>query len=123
MGKNTFLSLGRPLPTRINIFLSKKSQNLWLNENKYIYVANSLENALKLIETNLAEKVSYTFIRGGATLYNNVWYHKNCKEIFLQSLGISFNWDSIIKKDLLQNFQHIETSKTYSENQIPYDFS
>lgn len=63
MGRKTFLSLGRPLPRRINIILSR---NLSYNPQADVVIAHSLEEAILLAENN---QETETFIVGGASLY------------------------------------------------------
>lgn len=59
MGKKTFDSIGKPLPGRLNIVLSKHTQSIVGVES-----ADSLEKAIKL-----AEDAAEIMIIGGATVY------------------------------------------------------
>lgn len=59
MGRKTFESIGRPLPKRRNIVISRNE--LWQHEG--VEMTNSIEAALKLI----GEKES--FVIGGAQIY------------------------------------------------------
>ena len=63
MGRKTYVSLGRPLPDRINIVLSR-SEN-YTGEN--LYTAKTLADALALAKEKWPEKTIY--IGGGANLY------------------------------------------------------
>ena len=62
MGRKTFESIGKPLPNRLNIVISKTLTNI----NNCI-VKNSLEDA---IEYAKSEKKDNAFIIGGASVYN-----------------------------------------------------
>lgn len=62
MGRTTYESIGKPLPNRLNIVLSKT-----LNNNiQDINVLSSLEDAIKFAEE---QKIENTFIIGGASVY------------------------------------------------------
>ncbi|ASQ47242.1 dihydrofolate reductase [Legionella clemsonensis] len=59
MGKKTFTSIGKPLPGRLNIVLSKQIKKI-----NGVEVAESLEKALALVT-----EVPEVMIIGGATVY------------------------------------------------------
>jgi len=61
MGRKTFDSIGRPLPKRRNIVITRNPD--WSNEG--VEVAHSLEAAIEL-----TKQEDETMIIGGATLYN-----------------------------------------------------
>lgn len=62
MGKNTYLSIGRPLPDRTNIVVSTS-----LLTQEGIHVASNVKDALNI--ANRAPGSSEIFIIGGGTLY------------------------------------------------------
>lgn len=62
MGKNTYLSIGRPLPDRINVVVSKT-----LGIVQGAYVVDSFENALALAARIAPDKE--VFVIGGQRLY------------------------------------------------------
>lgn len=61
MGRKTFESIGRPLPKRLNIVISRK-----LDASPDILVADSLEKAFVLAEQSGAEEC---FVMGGGMVY------------------------------------------------------
>lgn len=63
MGRKTYDSIGRPLPNRINIVISRQT-NLTLEG---VFVVASLEEALDLTQTNFPEKS--IFVIGGGEIY------------------------------------------------------
>lgn len=63
MGKNTFLSMGRPLPNRVNIVLTKDPTF----HADGITVAQSLDEAIKKGKATGADEL---FVIGGANLYS-----------------------------------------------------
>lgn len=64
MGRHTMLSLGKPLPGRMNIVVSSTSQYII---DGYVY-ASSLENALKLVPEGTEE----VMIIGGGQVYKQL---------------------------------------------------
>jgi dihydrofolate reductase len=62
MGRKTFESIGRPLPNRINIVITRNKDF----QHEGIIVADSVQAALKLSEGYKPEEV---FIIGGAEIY------------------------------------------------------
>ena len=66
MGKKTYLSLGKPLPNRINIVLSR---NETFSGNN-LYTARSLTEAIEMVTENWKELD--IFYIGGANLYRQV---------------------------------------------------
>ena len=72
MGFRTFLSIGRPLPKRVNIVISTRS---WADVPEGVIVARSLEEAYSLAkkvsveEVNAADVERKIFIMGGGETY------------------------------------------------------
>lgn len=69
MGRNTFESIGRILPGRQNIVVTKNKNyqiNALLPDNTSIAIAHSLQDALKIVNGDPDEAM----IIGGATLFN-----------------------------------------------------
>jgi dihydrofolate reductase len=127
MGRKTWESLpdkSKPLKERINIILTSKSDYLKTIQKNYgeVYVCNSLENALQFIDTDLFDSVANTFIIGGSLLYEEALNHDNSREVFLTRVGIDYSCDKVISKDSLKNYIHLETSRSCSENLVPFDF-
>ena len=66
MGRKTFESIGRPLPGRTNVVVTRNSQ--WRGEG--VHVAGSLEDALKLSRAQAyIDAADEVIVIGGATLY------------------------------------------------------
>lgn len=62
MGRKTFESLGKPLPNRTNIIITRNPDYL----QRGAFVVHSLEKALRLVEKDGQEKA---FILGGGEIY------------------------------------------------------
>lgn len=67
MGYNTFTSIGRPLPNRINIVVTRRHLNEF-DGKKNIIAAKSLESAILLAKS--LGKGKEIFLIGGGMLYN-----------------------------------------------------
>ena len=69
MGRKTFESIGRPLPGRTNVVVTRNSQ--WWSEG--VHIVSSLEDALKLSRAQVnIDATSEVMVIGGATLYREV---------------------------------------------------
>ena len=66
--------------------------------------------------------VEKAFVIGGGQIYNEAFENKLCRQLYLTKLGIDFECDTFIKKEILKEFRHLESSKTYSEKKIPFNF-
>jgi dihydrofolate reductase len=64
MGRKTFEAIGKPLPNRKNVVITRQKD--FFCEN--CFVANSLENALELCKND-----GEIFIIGGAEIYKQSW--------------------------------------------------
>jgi len=127
MGRKTWESLpekSRPLPDRINIVLSSnpKLLNDYKHHEDNLYLCNSLDNSIAFVEQELGKRAGNIFLIGGSKVYEEGLSHPNCKEVFLTKLGIDFECDTFLSKELLTNYQHLETSISHAENNIPYYF-
>lgn len=71
MGRKTYDSIGKPLPNRYNIVLSK-NVNLDLHDSVYVY--NSVDDILHEYY-NYSNKESEIFVLGGETLYKQFFPH------------------------------------------------
>ncbi len=66
MGRKTYESLGGPLPGRLNIVLSRRSQA----GHPGVRWVPSLDEAIRLAREEVPEEI---FIIGGATIYRQAW--------------------------------------------------
>jgi len=100
MGRETFLSIGRPLPNRLNVVLSKNkfySDSLEMKYDETVLItATSLEDAI--IKTRLQKKE--LFIIGGASIYKQAIQSKIVDNYYLT---IIMGKPEIVKNDDLNN--------------------
>ena len=89
MGKNTFYSIGRPLPKRTNIVLTRDPYFV----ADGIYVAHSVYEALEIAYDADEEEV---FVIGGAQVYKAAM--KFLDKIYLTRVDISVIGDTYLEK-------------------------
>ena len=127
MGRKTWESLpdkAKPLDNRINIVLSSNPKIIsdYKDKTSDLYVCDSLDNSLEMIQKELANKAGNVFLIGGKKVYEEGFAHPKCNEIFLTRLGVDMECDTFMQQDFMKGFKHLETSRTYVENKIPFDF-
>ncbi|KRX08365.1 Thymidylate synthase/dCMP hydroxymethylase domain [Pseudocohnilembus persalinus] len=126
MGKNSWNAKPIPLPGRISVIVSNsmKKQEIEKFGDK-AHIVNSLDTALDLVshlrETqNTAERA---FLIGGARLFEQGIQHEMCRLFYLTKIGIEVKCDTYFPDGFLKQFQHLETTETQSENDIPYCYT
>ena len=114
MGRKTYDSIGKPLPNRRNIVITRQ-KDLKL-EN--VEVTNSLEDAIALCETD-----QNVYVIGGAEIYRQAL--PICTKIHLTRVHQHYDADTFFPK--LSFADWTETEKTDhlpdEKNRIPYSFS
>ena len=114
MGRKTYDSIGRPLPSRRNIVITRKADLQIEN----VEVANSLEEAISLCENE--EEV---FIIGGAEIYKNSIASTNT--IYLTTVHKEYEADVFFPE--INADEWSETYQEYHEadekNSVAYTFS
>ena len=114
MGRNTYESIGRPLPNRTNIVVTR---NKSLSIDGCV-VVNSLQDAV-----DYARKHNETelMITGGGTIYADAvnW----CDKIYLTRIHHKFNADTFFPEVSTLGFQ-LATSQTYeADEKHAYDYT
>jgi len=113
MGRKTFDSIGKPLPNRTSIVITRQKDY----KIEGCIVANSLEEALEK-----AADQEEVFVIGGGSIYkealakaNKIYYtkvHKNFEgDTFFPVLDLK-DWESVNREDCLPD----------EKNEIPYSF-
>lgn len=110
MGKNTFLSIGRPLPQRTNIVVST---NLLPQEG--IQIFSNIDDALK--EATTAPGSSEIFIIGGGSLYSQTI--DKAERLYLTVVDATAEADTFFPE--YSQFKTIVSSETHQEG--GYSFS
>ncbi len=111
MGRKTYESIGRPLPKRHNIIVSRNSDY----EVDGCDVVSSLDEAVKI-----AGDVEELFIIGGGFLYNQTI--DQADKLYLTFIDLDVDGDTLFPK-----YEHLSLRQTFSEHhqkdeKNPYDY-
>lgn len=116
MGRKTYESIGRPLPGRLNIVLSRDSD--FCIEG--CLTANSLENALSLVERD-EKSHEEVFINGGAHLYRE--YLSDIDSLYLTIINAELKGDTFFPDYTQYNWQEIHRSEHPADDKNAYDLT
>ena len=105
MGYNTWKSIGRKLPRRINIVIDRNAI-LPKVENNVIFV-NSLDVALNHIEGSERGEI---FVIGGGKVYREALVRKDLDKVYLTKINKKFEGDITFPK-LKDNFKLIKVKR------------
>jgi dihydrofolate reductase len=115
MGRKTFDSIGKPLPNRINIVISR---NAGL-KIEGCYVVNSLENAIKIAqELSDQEEV---FIIGGEKIYQLAVPFAT--KLYLTKVDLSPKGDAFFDLEPYSDWKEIEKQDFCKDEKNEADFS
>lgn len=123
MGRKTFDSIGRPLPNRINIVVTRNKENV---DNPNVIKVTSLEEALRK-----APNDRDVFFIGGSTIYNQALEAGLVKRLYVTEIDIEVDEDSddVVKFEFDDTvFARVERTesttlnkKTGSDVDVTYD--
>ncbi|AOW17306.1 diacylglycerol kinase [Polaribacter vadi] len=115
MGRNTFESIGKPLPNRTTIIITR-------NKNYFkdgCLIANSLEQALEM-----AKEEEQVFVIGGAQIYNYAMEHNLVDTLDITLVHHEFDADVYfpeIDSDIWEQVE-IESFTADDKNKLDYSF-
>lgn len=112
MGRKTYESIGKPLPERKNIIVTR-------NQNYYAdgcYIAESLEKAIKL-----ANDYSECFIIGGGEIYKQALYIAD--NLYITRVDAFIEGDTFFPEISLSKWQLIDIQKFNSDEKNKYNYS
>ncbi|RZK50264.1 MAG: dihydrofolate reductase [Pedobacter sp.] len=112
MGRKTFESIGKPLPNRRNIIISRQT-NL---EIPGIELVNSLSQALQLTESE-----HEIFIIGGAMIYEEALPY--AQKIYLTRVKASFEADAFFPKLPPEEWDVIDSEYFNADDKNPFGYS
>lgn len=114
MGRKTYDSIGRALPNRRNIVITRNREL----EIPGTEITNSLEEALAL-----CKDTAEVFIIGGAELYNHALAVTN--RIYLTRVHQIYEADTFFPEINLEEWQEVSTEKHLPDekNKVAYTFS
>lgn len=112
MGRKTFESLGKPLPGRTMIVISRQKDYL----TQGVAIAHSLPDALNMVPENLE-----TFIVGGAQIYELAL--PIADKMILTRIDADFDGDTIFPDYNEVDWQLVHTEHHPSDDKHPWPFS
>lgn len=114
MGRKTFESIGKPLPNRTNIILTR--------DNQYhapdCIVVTALDQALEAAQQTQTDEI---FIIGGAEIYQQLLPH--IQRLYLTIVHHSFTGDAFFPELNPHHWQEISREKHLSDEQNNYDYT
>ncbi|MGB0890933.1 MAG: dihydrofolate reductase [Flavobacteriaceae bacterium] len=114
MGRNTFESIGKPLPNRTTVIITR-------NKNYFkegCLIAHSLEEAI-----DLAENDTNIFIIGGAQIYNETMKKGLADTLDITLVHNDFNADVFFPKINLNEWEETKREDFKADEKNKYNFS
>ncbi len=103
MGRKTFDSIGRPLPGRLNIVISRSPETFKGPES--VKIVSSISQAIDEAKKELPNEI---FIIGGATIYKQTQEITN--KLYLTVVDIEAKGDAYFDKSFLGQFEIIDST-------------
>lgn len=114
MGRKTYESIGRPLPHRQNIVITR-NQDLQIDG---VDILHRIEEIQKLVPPS-----EEAFIIGGAEIYAQALQSGLIQKIYLTLVHQEIEGDAFFKDDWKKDFHEIESSEIYKDpSGIKYQF-
>ena len=114
MGRKTFESIGKPLPDRLNIVLSKH-RDLKDKYPGFYHVVSSVADALTKVENEV-------FVIGGSEIYRQFLDKNMIDNIYLTKIDHSFDGDSYFSFDT-KKYELVFSESFTKDEKNSYDYS
>jgi dihydrofolate reductase len=112
MGRKTYESIGRPLPGRTNIVITRDSRY----QAAGCVVVNSIDAAMEV-----AGEQEEIMVIGGAEFYRQVLPHTNT--IYLTRIHATFDGDTAFPELKDADWREVERSDQAADEKNPHDYS
>lgn len=113
MGNNTWKSIGKVLPNRINIVLTHTASGILERINENLYFSNNFNDLIKKV--NNMYKNYNIFVIGGQIIYNLAIKHEYCDKIYLTKINKKHEGDRYFP-EIGENFELKSSIKGYNED-------
>lgn len=132
MGRNTYESIGRPLPGRLNIVLTRKAQTSPVSagpaptdRTSRLLYASTLEEAFALAASTSFEgrvdEPDQCFVMGGGSIYGQAL--PLCDKLYLTEVHTTRpDADTFFPAFDKKIYRELSRSELYSENNLTYHF-
>lgn len=114
MGRNTFESIGKPLPNRKTVIVTRNKEY----SQQGCLIANSLEEAIQLVSD--AEKI---FIIGGAQIYKEAIEKKLADQLDITLVHNTFDADVFFPEINTEKWMEISKEKFERDTKNKFDYS
>ena len=114
MGRNTYESIGRPLPNRITIIITRDQHY----QQEGCLVASSIEEAIQL-----ANHDDEIFIIGGAQIYQQVMESTVIDKLDITHIHASFDADVYFPEINTEHWKEIQREDFKADAKNKYDYS
>ena len=117
MGNNTFKSIGRTLPNRFNIVITRRASKMC--PGYLLQFVNSLDHALETADKTGCKRV---FIIGGESVYRQAFNYID--NLYITRVLKDYEGDTFFPNfsDLDKRFRLVEKSDVFEENSIKFQF-
>lgn len=113
MGRKTFESIGRILPNRFNIILSREKK--FDIKDKNVLIIKDLEKLKEYIDSE-----EECFVIGGEAIYKLLMPYT--KKIYLTKINANYDGDTFFPDINKENWEKIEIKKGIKNEDNPYDY-
>lgn len=112
MGRKTFESIGRPLPNRRNIVLTRQELNI-----DGVEVIHELNDIFKIVEKHPNDEI---FIGGGGNLYEQTISHAD--RLYITHIDEDFEGDTLFPEFSKSEWKQVSKTKGEKDDKNPYDY-
>lgn len=116
MGRKSFESLGKPLPNRLNVIITRNKNY----KAEGALVVHSLEEALELAKNQQQEEV---FILGGGEIYKQSLERDLVDRIYLTEVKQDFEADTFFPKLDDSKWRELSREEYQADHQNPHDYA
>ena len=122
MGRKTWDSLGRPLPGRTNIVITRQPGFVAAGDPEAVKVVASLDDALALA-ARIAQRdgVDESVVIGGAEIYALALPH--CERLYLTEVHAQVDGDAFFPALEQAHWREVKRERCSAEGANPYDYS
>lgn len=99
MGRKTYDSLGKPLPKRFHIVISRKPQT---SEFANVHFVTTIEEAIAFAKTKIGEYPEEVMVVGGAEIYKQT--RRQCDRLYVTRIPGQYEGDTFYPADFAAGF-------------------
>lgn len=114
MGRNTFESIGKPLPNRTTVIVTRNKEY----SQQGCLIANSLEEAIELVAN-----AEHVFIIGGAQIYKETMEKELADQLDITLVHDTFDADVFFPEINTEKWMEISKEKFEKDEKNKFDYS